>query len=144
MNRRILSSIPAALTLAATILTGCSFSESSSNSSHNLFDISSSPFTSSSDSSTNAQEEFENDVADYTHEFVGSSTGTMDQFREHLSELAKDHGITNWESDLNTYTGIGRGLKKAKLSKPLISAFTESISDNDSMKKQAIEDGMKK
>lgn len=147
MNHRMLSTMPVVLTLAITTLTGCSFStssESSSGSSKSIFDITSSPFTSSSDSSTTEQEKFENEVAAYTTEFVTSSTGTLDQYREHLSELAQENGITNWESDRTTYLGIGRGLKKAKLGKPQISAFSESLSGNDPMKKQAIEDGLKK
>lgn len=135
------------LTLISLILAGCSFSnssESSSDSSKGILDVTSSVFTSSSDSSGNENAKYENDVSDYTKEFVTSSTGTLDNFREHLSELAQDHGVTNWEGDRYTYLGIGRGLKKAKLGKPQISAFTESLSGNDPMKKQAIEDGLNK
>lgn len=147
MNQPKFSPLSIVLTLTVAALAGCSFSkssESSSDSSKSIFDMASSPFKSSSDSSADEQEEFENDVADYTAEFVTSSTGTLDDFRAHLSELAQDHGITNWEGDRYTYLGIGRGLKKAKLGKPQISAFTESLSGNDPMKKQAIEDGLKK
>lgn len=131
----------------SVLLTACSFSkssESSSDSSKSLFDMASSPLSASSDSSADEQERYESDVADYTTEFVSSQTGTLEQFREHLSDLAKDHGITQWESDRYTYVGIGRGLKKAKLGGPQISAFTESLSGKDPMKKQAIEDGLKK
>ena len=67
----------------------------------------------------------------------------MDQFREHLSKIAEDHGITDWENDLNTYKGIGRGLKKAKLNEAILSNFIETLSSNDTAKKQAIEDGLK-
>ena len=149
MNPSKLSPLPLVLTLTAVTLAGCSFSkssESSSDSSKSVFDMTSSPFksSSSSDSSASDQEKFENDVADYTNEFVTSSIGTLDNFREHLSEIAQDHGVTNWEGDRTTYLGIGRGLKKAKLGKPQVSAFTESLSGNDPMKKQAIEDGLKK
>ncbi len=147
MNQLKLFSLPIVLVVAAASLTGCSFSkssESSSDSSKSIFDSAASPFKSSSDSVGDEKEAYENDVADYTAEFVVSSTGTMDNFREHVGELAKDHGITNWESDRYTYLGIGRGMKKAKLGKPQISAFTESMSGNDPMKKQAIEDGLNK
>ncbi len=147
MNHRMLSTLPLLLTLAASTLTACSFSkssESSSDSSKGIFGIASSPFTSSSDSSANEQEQFETDVADYTAEFVTSSTGTLENFRAQLGTLAENHGITNWESNHTTYVGIGRGLKKADLGKPQISAFSESLSGNDPMKKQAIEEGLKK
>lgn len=135
------------LVLTGIILNGCSFSkssESSSDSSKGILDIASSPFTSSSDSSRSDQEKFEGDVADYTAEFVVSSTGTLDTFRAHVGELAEKYGITDWENDRSTYLGIGRGLSKANLGKPQISAFTESLSNNDPMKKQTIEEGMKK
>ncbi|MGZ4959112.1 MAG: putative lipoprotein [Methylomonas sp.] len=147
MNQLKLLTLPVLFALAAASMVGCSFSkssESSSDSSKSLFDSASSPFKSSSDSSGDENEAYENDVADFTAEFVVSSTGTLDDFREHVGELAKDHGITNWESDRYTYVGVGRGLKKAKLGKPQVSAFTESLSGNDPMKKQAIEDGLKK
>ncbi len=147
MNQLKLFFLPVAFALTAASLVGCSFSkssESSSDSSKGIFDSASSPFKSSSDSSKDKNEEFENDVADYTAEFVTSSTGTLDDFREHVGELAKDHGITDWENDRYTFVGVGRGLKKAKIGKPQVSAFTESLSGNDSMKKQAIEDGLKK
>ncbi len=147
MNQLKRFSLLVVLTLAAASMLGCSFSkssESSVDSSKSILDSASSPFKSSSDSSGDEKQEYENDVADYTAEFVTSSTGTLDNFREHVSELAKDHGITNWESDRYTYLGVGRGLKKSKLGDPQISAFTESLSGNDPMKKQAIEDGLKK
>ncbi|MDD1619871.1 MAG: putative lipoprotein [Methylococcaceae bacterium] len=133
--------------LAVSLLSACSFSkssESSSDSSKGIFDIASSPLSSGSDSSRSDQEKFEGDVADYTAEFVVSSTGTLDTFRSHVGELAEKYGITDWENDRQTYLGIGRGLSKANLGKPQVSAFTESLSNNDPMKKQTIEEGMKK
>ena len=141
-HRRVL-----ALLFSAYLINACSFStssESAFDSSKGLLNSASSPFTSSSNSSGNAREEYEDDVADYTADFVVSSSGTLDSFRVRIGELAENYGITDWEGDRNTYLGIGRGLRKAKLGKPQISAFTESLSGNDPMKKQAIEDGLKK
>ncbi|TPQ26997.1 putative lipoprotein [Methylomonas koyamae] len=146
MNRFTLLHLTALL-LGGSLLGACSFStssESAFDSSKALFNSASSPFKSSSDSSGDAKEKYETDVADYTADFVVSSSGTLDSFRTRLSELAENHGITDWENDRYTYLGIGRGLRKAKLGKPQISAFTESLSRNDPMKKQAIEDGLKK
>lgn len=147
MNRPLNFILAVAPSLAAAVLTGCSIShssESSSESSKLPFELASSPFASSSDSSASDQEKFEGDVADYTAEFVTSSAGTIDSFRNQLTKIAQDHGITNWESSPSTYMAIGRGLKKANLGSPQISAFTESLSGNDPMKKQAIIDGLNK
>ncbi|CAD6881137.1 hypothetical protein [Methylomonas albis] len=133
--------------LGIALISGCSFStssESSSDSSTGIFKSASSPFTSSSDSSRNKHDKYETDVADYTATFVVSSSGSLDSFRGRISELAESHEITNWESDRDTYVGIGRGLAKAGLGKPQISAFTESLSNNEPWKKQAIEEGLKK
>jgi hypothetical protein len=133
--------------LGTALISGCSFStssERSSDSSAGIFKSASSPFTSSSDSSRNKRDKYETDVADYTATFVVSSSGTLDSFRGRLSELAESHEITNWEGDRNTYVGIGRGLAKARLGRPQISAFTESLSDNEPWKKEAIEEGLKK
>ena len=144
MNLKKLSGLPVVLASITLSLSGCSLFESSSDSSVSPFNLLSSPFASSSDSSRTAQEKYEQDVADYTAEFVTASSGTVGTFRDHLGQLAQSHGIVNWESDRITYLGIGEGLKKAHLSGPQLSAFTESLSDNDPMKKQAIEDGLKK
>ncbi len=141
--------LSSALIAAAVIhsLNGCSFSkssESSSASSKGIFNLASSPFSASSDSSKAKEERYEQDVADYTAEFVASSKGDLDSFREHLGKLAEKRGVTNWESDHGTYVGIGRGMHKAKLGKPQISAFTESLSGGDPMKTRAIEEGLAK
>jgi hypothetical protein len=147
MNHLKFLALSGAVVLTAGMLGACSFSkssESSSDSSKGIFDIASSPLSSSSDSSRSDQEKYEGDVADYTAEFVVASTGTLDTFRAHVGELSEKYGITDWENDRHTYLGIGRGLSKAKLGKPQISAFTESLSSNDPMKKQTIEEGMKK
>ncbi len=144
INRK---SLPLIAAFAALSLAGCSFSkssESSSASSKGVFNLASSPLSASSDSSKTKEERYQQNVADYTAEFVVSSSGDLDSFRERLGKLAEKHGITDWESDHNTYVGIGRGMRKAKLGKPQISAFTESLSGNDPVKRKAIEEGLNK
>ena len=140
------SCLPVCATLFAfTLLNACAFSkssESSSDSSKSVFNLTSSVFKSSSDSSATEHEQYENEVADYTEEFVTGTTGDLNAFKGYLSDLASEHGITNWESDHYTFVGIGRGLKQAKLGKPQISAFTESLAGQDAMKRQAIEEGL--
>lgn len=134
----------------STMLAACSFStssESSSDSSKSSIDIASSPkslFGSSGSSSGDQKEKFQSEVAAYTNDFVTSTDGDLAVFRKQLSQLAEKHGVSNWQDDYNTFVGIGRGMKKAGLNKPQISAFTESLAGSDSMKRQAIEDGLKK
>ena len=147
MTKPPLLPFAAAAMCAALLLSGCSFSkssESSSGSSKSALDLASSPFKSSSESSQTKEEKYENDVADYTAEYVHSSQGDVATFRSRLSSLAERRGITNWESDHGTYVAIGRGLRKANLGKPQSSAFTESLSGSDPMKRKAIEEGLSK
>ncbi|QSA96317.1 putative lipoprotein [Methylococcus sp. EFPC2] len=147
MNKLKIVSTPLAAVFAASLLAGCSFSkssESSSDSSKGLFTLTSSSLESSSDSSETKGEKYEKDVADYTAEFVVSSSGDLDSFRDKLGKLAERNGITDWENDHATYVGIGRGLHKAKLGKPQVSAFTESLGGEDPMKRKAIEEGLSK
>lgn len=141
MNSKIVIDCSAAL-LVCLALAGCSLSESSSDSSASVFDMASSPLSASSGSSRTAQDKYQNEVADYTAEYVVSSTGSIEKFRAHLSDLAEQRGISNWEADHHTYIGIGKGLKKAQLGGPQTNAFVDSFSERDSMKKQAILDGL--
>jgi hypothetical protein len=120
---------------------GCSFSDSSGSSS----DIVSSPKSiskSSQSSSESKQQNYQNQVAAYTAEFVKSSSGDLSSFWLKIGELASAQGISNWQDDFNTFVGIGRGLKQADLGGPQQAAFVQSLSNNDAMKKQAIQQGL--
>jgi hypothetical protein len=144
VNDMTIRPIIAAVVATAFATTGCSFSkssESSSDSSVSPFKIASSPLESSSDSSETKQAAYEREVRDYTAEFVHSSRGTLKSYRSRLSDLAKSHGITDWESDDSTYIAIGRGLRKADLGRPQYEAFKQSMSEGDGGKLKAIEQG---
>jgi len=133
-----------AVIAVAGLTSACSLFESSSDSSAGVFNLVSSPLTSSSDSSLTKQERYENDIANYTAQFVEADHGTLDNFRADVGEMAQEYGITDWENDRNTFIGIGRGLKKAKLGRPQISAFSESLTNKDPLKMQIIDEGLKK
>lgn len=135
--------IAAAAAIALT-LAGCSFStssKSSSTSSTSPFKLASSPLDSSSESSKTQEEKYERDVTEYTVEFVQSSRGDLNGFRSRLGELARSHGITDWESDDLTYVAIGRGLRQADLGKPQYQAFKESMSRSDARRMRAVQRG---
>ncbi len=130
--------------LFAVLLSGCSFSDSSkssSASSKSISDSASSPFLMSSDSSATERERYEKDVADYTSEFVKSTRGDMESFRVKMGKLAEKHGISNWEEDKSTYIAIGKGLRKAGLSKPQYEAFKNSLGNSEPRKMDYIEEG---
>lgn len=134
----------ALIAAAVQALSGCSFSassESSSDSSESVSDSASSPFKSSSDSSLTERQRYERDVRDYTREFVKSSSADMETFRVRMGKLAEKHGISNWEEDKSTYLAIGRGLRKANLSKPQYEAFKASLTGSQPLKMQYIQEG---
>jgi len=58
-----------------------------------------------------------------------------------LGDLAKERGITDWETNLVTYEGIGRGLGKAKVSQVELETYTSNLAGMDPAKAKAIKDG---
>jgi len=151
MNRFRLVVYWALTTAAVQALSGCSFSASSesssdssasfSDSSKSVSDSASSPFKSSSDSSPTGRQKYERDVRDYTAEFVKSSSTDLEAFRVRMGRLAESHGITNWEEDKSTYLAIGRGLRKANLSKSQYETFKASLAGSQPLKMQYIQEG---
>jgi hypothetical protein len=124
--------LSAALLLSVLLLPlGCSFSKSSSDSSAS---------SSASSSPESKETQYRNDVRDFTAAYVKSG-GRLDEFKRRLGDLAKDRGITNWEENLATYEGIGRGLGKAKASQVEVDTYTSNLAGSDAAKAKAIKDG---
>ncbi|MEM7183156.1 MAG: putative lipoprotein [Spirochaetota bacterium] len=74
-------------------------------------------------SAAKTQELFETDVASLTQLYVQQKSNVS--FAEEIQELALSHGITMWEMNSGSYTGIGRGLRKAGMSESRINTFLE-------------------
>jgi len=119
---------------APLLVQGCSLSASSKSSSD-----SSASSSASSSPGTNEQRYME-DVRDYTASFVKSG-GRIEDFKVRLGEIAKQHEITNWEENLVTYEGIGRGLGKAKASQVELDTYTANLAGGDPRKADAIKRG---
>ena len=51
-------------------------------------------------------------MRNYTSAYVKSG-GDFDSFNRGLADIAAKHGVSNWESDTNTFIGIGQGLRVA-------------------------------
>ena len=120
---------------------GCSFSASSRSSSESSESSSESSSSSSASSSPSVREDqYRNDVRDYTASYVKSG-GRMEDFRKRLGELAKERDITNWEENMATYQGIGRGLGKAKASPVEVQTYSQNLAGSDAKKAEAIKKG---
>src|SRR6185369_3750686 len=116
---------------------GCSISKSISS----PFEWSSASSTSSSDSSSrDRSESYRSDVRDYTAAYVQSG-GQFDTFNRGLSNIAAKHGVSNWESDTDTYLGIGQGLRKAGVTPSQLSVWKTNLAGADSSKASAIQKG---
>jgi hypothetical protein len=115
---------------------GCSFSYSSKSSSESS--------ASSSRSSSPGDSAFLDDVRSTTEAYAKSG-GPFDAYQKKLGDLAKQHGITNWEENLAAYVAIGEGLGEAKASPGLVEAFKEKLapagSAASSDKRTAIQKG---
>ncbi len=128
-----------ALLVAALLLPlGCSFSASSRSSSESSSDSSASSSASSSPSVR--EDQYRKDVRDYTASYVKSG-GRVEDFKKRLGELAKDRDITNWEENMATYEGIGRGLGRAKANPVEIQAYSTNLAGADPKKAEAIQKG---
>jgi hypothetical protein len=109
---------------------GCSISASSESSSA----------SSASSSPESKETQYRNDVRDYTAAYVKSG-GAFEEYKRRLGDLARERGITDWETNLLTYEGIGRGLGKAKVSQVELDTYTANLAGGDPARIKAIKDG---
>lgn len=110
---------------AALVITGflsaCSISDSSvsiSGSLESSAESSSSPFKSSSpkEATDKAKSSYTDDVANLTFSIAGSQMSSND-FANALSRTAAQSKISDWAEEKATFTGIGKGLKRAGIAK---------------------------
>jgi hypothetical protein len=131
---------------AVLVLLGCSISTSvqsssdSSTSSESSSRSSASSSRSSTSSSEGRQSRYRDDVRSYTAAYARSGA-QLDVFERELSEVARSHGLTNWEEDEATYIGIGAGLGDAAVSKDQLEMYKAGLSRSDPFKMQAIQRG---
>lgn len=115
------------LVLALTPL-GCSFYYSSESSAKSV----TSPCRSSGSSSKDEEEKkeaYRNDVRDFTAAYA-TERGDMDAFARGLGEVARRHGITDWEADDTTWVAIGAGLKRAGVSTGVLASYETAVGGN--------------
>lgn len=138
ISRSSLRLVLAVVLLGAPLLAqGCSLSASSASSSNSS---ASSSESSSSSSPGNKEQKYMEDVRDYTASFMKSGGRSAD-FKARLGEIALQYEITNWEENLVTYEGIGRGLGKAKASPIEVDTYTANLTGGDPKKAEAIKRG---
>jgi hypothetical protein len=138
---------------------GCSLfaSSASSESSGSISDSSESISDSSSSSSEDSDKDskkseinrYENEIKDFTVTYMRANAGQIDQFREAdqndfmkgISDVASQNGVVDWEANPKTYRGIGKGLRKAKISGYLYENYKKEIASDDPGKMDDIQEG---
>jgi hypothetical protein len=141
----LLGFLVALVALVALGPLGCSISTSLSDSSESGSDSSGSLSDSSGSSSGSSSPEskeaaYRDDVRDYTAAYVKSG-GRIADFDKKLGQLARSRGITNWEENMATYEGIGRGLGKAGVSGVDLDTYVQNLAGGDPKKVAAIRKG---
>jgi hypothetical protein len=115
---------------------GCSISTSS----ESLSEATTSSSRSSTSSSPGRESAYRDDVRDFTAASVRSGN-RLDALQRGLGDLARSHGITNWEEDPGTYDAIGRGLGAAGIDGVELDAYKTTLAGADSSKLEALERG---
>jgi len=78
---------------------------------------------------------------DYTAAYLSTAAFERAAFVQGISEIATANGVTNWEDDEATLVGIGRALKKAKLTGGVYETYKKSLGDANPLRMQMIQKG---
>lgn len=115
MRITTLFAMPAILAVTS-LLAGCSISYSTGKSSDSistsLDSISSSSTSGGDTAAAPAASSYAEDVAAATV-LHASSQKNSEQFLQTISNIARSHGIVDWEQEMGTYVAMGKGLKRA-------------------------------
>jgi hypothetical protein len=135
--------------IAVTVLlamgaAGCSISYSSRSASQSS-ESSSESSQSSSDSSGPGEEvdpdtAYRDDVRDETVVYATSTDG-LEDFQAALSDVARRHGIVDWEASRATYVGIGEGLAQANVRGDDLSRIEHSLAGENAARRAALRAG---
>jgi hypothetical protein len=134
--------IPAASLILLLLVAGCSFYDSSRSSSESSGSSSASSASSSGSSASSAarKDSYIKDVAGYTQAYAKSG-GQYDGFTRGLGEIAEKHGVSDWENDPDTYTGIGAGLKNANVPPAQFEVWKQNVTSGNATKAAAMQKG---
>ena len=130
--------LPIAL-IALQAASGCSFSASSESISNSI----SSPFRSSSASSASDASRYRQEVADYAQAFVAGGGGDALSFQRGLATLAEKRGISDWQANPDTWTNLGVGLGRTKISDAAFTGYVESWAGDDATRRDLMRQGFK-
>lgn len=137
MTRKMLVAALALLPL------GCSFYYSSESSVKTLTSPSRSSASSSPDDDGDDEQEkkaYRDDVRDFTVAYATEHDG-VEGFADGLADVARRHGITDWEANAATFTAVGSGLKRAEARPADVARYERAVGGNDPAKAELIRRG---
>ncbi len=102
----------ALLLTCGLILNGCSFSTSSKHSSKSSTSPSRSSSQGGQESVQQATTSLQEEVEALAILYVGSS-GSATDFQRELGQVAKGHGIVDWENSPHVFSAVGKGIRRA-------------------------------
>ena len=131
------------LALAMLGPVGCSISDSLSDSSNSSSESVSNSSNSISRSSSpeDTKTSYRDDVRNYTAGYAKAGGQVNDAYQKQLADLAKRHGISNWENSDSTFRGVGEGLGQAKVGQPELDAYMTGLARSDADKRKAMQEG---
>jgi hypothetical protein len=127
----------ALLAVALSAAVGCSFSASSKGISKSI----SSPFRSSSESSKTNAARYREEVADYAQGFASAGGGDVVSFQRGLAGIAEKRGISDWETNRDTWKSLGVGLGRTKISEATFAGFVDSWSEGEPTRSSLMREG---
>jgi hypothetical protein len=119
------------LALSALGLSGCAITASTS------AVLGSSLASSASPSREVRAAAYHDDIRDVTASHVVTG-GSFAAFQRRLGDLARKHGISDWEEEPATYTAIGHGLAKAGADGAALDTYTRELAGADTDRVRAI------
>jgi hypothetical protein len=132
------ASLVVAVSLALASALGCSFSHSS----ESFSDSSKGSSDSSKSSSGDDEKAFRDDVETYTVAYVGAGGRGDESFFGGLGDLARKHGVSDWESEPTTWEAIGRGLARSDLADAERMAYAQAWTGGEAGKTDALDRGL--
>lgn len=130
--------------LLAFAASGCSISASSVSSSESSESSSNSSKSSSGSSGPGDEVDpdtaYRDDVRDETVLYA-TSTDDLEDFQAALSDVARRHGIVDWEASRATYVGIGQGLAQANVRGNDLDRIERRLAGDDASRREALRAG---
>jgi hypothetical protein len=115
------------LCASLAVAPGCFKSSTSQGSSDSFSDSSGSFSDSSKSSSGERQASFWRDVRAYAARFAHDDAGDVAALQRDLGELARGHGILDWESDDGTWRELGGGFAQAGVGDARFAALADGL-----------------